>query len=316
MNPLISVIILVYNFEKWVEETVKSVLSQEGNFNFEIIIVNDSSTDNSLSVLLTFNDKRIQLINHDNNKGANYSFNEAFSKTKGKYIARLDGDDKYYHNFFLNTIPLLETNTDVGFVFGNFTTIDSDGNILNSHQKPARPPGPNLRNEFKYILENYYINAPTIIARREAWLKVYPIPSDTIIGDWVISLNMSLYYNALYLDKLLGFYRIHKNNFHNSMILNKTGEMATILILINFSKMGLEKNILTENELKTIYFKNYLSLGDKYFGSAMYEDARRCYLEALKNNPQILINVNFLKHLSGSFFPGLYNFLKSPGKKG
>lgn len=93
MKPTISVILPVYNGEKYLSEAIESVLDQ--NFkNFELIIINDGSTDNSLGIIKKFiiNDSRIKLISRDN-KGLVASLNEGISSARGSFIARMDADD-------------------------------------------------------------------------------------------------------------------------------------------------------------------------------------------------------------------------------
>lgn len=88
---MISVIIPVYNAEKFLYETVKSVLNQTYS-NFELIIVNDGSTDGSLKILKQFTDQRIQIINKPNT-GVSDTRNVAIRLTKGEYVCFLDADD-------------------------------------------------------------------------------------------------------------------------------------------------------------------------------------------------------------------------------
>ena len=92
-NDLISIVMSVYNDEKTLSEAIKSILEQSYT-NFEFIIINDGSIDNSLKIIQKFKnlDKRIFVINREN-KGLAYSLNEAINKSNGKYIARMDADD-------------------------------------------------------------------------------------------------------------------------------------------------------------------------------------------------------------------------------
>jgi glycosyltransferase involved in cell wall biosynthesis len=88
----ISVYIPVYNGEKFIGEAIESVLGQTFN-DFELIIVDDGSTDNTLSVIKSFSDPRIRLIVLPENKGNSYAANVALKSAKGKYAVRMDADD-------------------------------------------------------------------------------------------------------------------------------------------------------------------------------------------------------------------------------
>lgn len=91
IEGLVSVIIPVYNSEKYVKETIESVLKQTYQ-NFEIIIVDDCSTDNSCQIIENIDDQRIQLIQLDKNSGVAVARNIAIENAKGQYIAFLDSD--------------------------------------------------------------------------------------------------------------------------------------------------------------------------------------------------------------------------------
>jgi len=88
----VSVIVPVYNSSKYLEECIKNVINQSYK-NLEIIIVNDKSTDNSLSIINSFNDKRIKVINLKENSGVSISRNKGVEVSTGDYICFLDSDD-------------------------------------------------------------------------------------------------------------------------------------------------------------------------------------------------------------------------------
>jgi glycosyltransferase involved in cell wall biosynthesis len=108
MDDLISVILPVYNCEKYLDKSVQSILTQTYE-NFELILINDGSTDNSLEVLKKYKeqDKRVTIINREN-KGLVYSLNEGITISKGKYIARMDQDDISLPDRFSKQYELLE----------------------------------------------------------------------------------------------------------------------------------------------------------------------------------------------------------------
>nr|WP_321236291.1 glycosyltransferase family 2 protein [uncultured Psychroserpens sp.] len=101
MSPFFSVIISVYNKEMYISDTLQSVLAQTFE-DFEVLIINDGSTDGSLEVLKQFNDSRITIINQDNH-GASHARNQGMQNAKGVFIALLDGDD-LWDKVFLNSM--------------------------------------------------------------------------------------------------------------------------------------------------------------------------------------------------------------------
>ncbi len=113
--PLISVILPVFNAESYISESVSSILSQTFN-DFELIIINDGSTDNSESIILSFNDERIKYYRNDKNRGLIYTLNRGLKLSKGKYIARMDADDICNPNRFEEQISFLQNHIDIGVV--------------------------------------------------------------------------------------------------------------------------------------------------------------------------------------------------------
>jgi succinoglycan biosynthesis protein ExoO len=91
-NPLVSVIIPTYNVEKYIKQCIDSVLVQTYP-HFEIILVDDCSTDNTVNIIKSYKDSRIRLLINDVNKGPSYSRNRAIEASKGEWIAFLDSDD-------------------------------------------------------------------------------------------------------------------------------------------------------------------------------------------------------------------------------
>ncbi|MFZ5437830.1 MAG: glycosyltransferase family 2 protein [Patescibacteria group bacterium] len=123
-NLLLSVVMPVYNSEKYLSEAIESILDQTFE-NFEFIIVDDGSTDNSLKIINQYQDSRIKVIKHKINKGLIYSLNEGFKEASGKYIARMDADDISVKTRFVKQVKFLEKNKDIAILgswiknFGN-----------------------------------------------------------------------------------------------------------------------------------------------------------------------------------------------------
>lgn len=119
-NPLISVIMSVYNTkQEYLRISIESILAQSFG-DFEFIIVDDCSTDGSLDIIQEYagRDKRIVVICNENNLGLTKSLNIALKKAKGKYIARMDADDYSVPNRFQIQVNYLEKHIDVGAVGG------------------------------------------------------------------------------------------------------------------------------------------------------------------------------------------------------
>jgi glycosyltransferase involved in cell wall biosynthesis len=118
---LLSVTLICYNHERFIKQAIESVLEQETNFNFEILIADDASTDNSKAIIEyyanKFSDKIIPIF-RDNNIGARMNGIDARAKAKGKYIAYLDGDDYWNDKSKLQKqVDFMENNPEYSYCY-------------------------------------------------------------------------------------------------------------------------------------------------------------------------------------------------------
>lgn len=125
-TPLVSVVLSTYNDEKFIEESIKSVLAQTYQ-NFEFIIWNDGSTDNTEKIIKSFIDERIRYFYHENT-GLGQALRLACQEVKGKYIARFDGDDVCLPNRLEDQVDFMEHHPDYVLISGNLITIDDNNN--------------------------------------------------------------------------------------------------------------------------------------------------------------------------------------------
>lgn len=126
--PKVSVILPVYNCEKYIRESIESVLNQTFE-DFELLIIDDCSTDSTIAIMETFNDSRIKLIRKDENTGLIRSLNYAISIAKGEYIARMDGDDICLPHRFEKQVRFLEQNPNI-ILCGSAIQIINEDSIL------------------------------------------------------------------------------------------------------------------------------------------------------------------------------------------
>jgi glycosyltransferase involved in cell wall biosynthesis len=130
-NPDISVIMPVHNYATYLPAAIESVLNQTYD-NFEIIIIDDGSTDNSLEVMHSYSDPRLRLFSNKKNKGISLTLNYGLAAAKGRYIARMDADDMSVPTRFATQLAFLEENKEYGMVgsFGNRITADGEWESL------------------------------------------------------------------------------------------------------------------------------------------------------------------------------------------
>jgi glycosyltransferase involved in cell wall biosynthesis len=122
----ITIIITTYNYEKYIKESVESALNQDFPGEYEVIVIDDCSTDGTLQILDSFNS--LIRINNKENLGLEVSVNKAIRRASGKYIVRLDADDYFENNFLSEVYKHVES--DSIFYYGNYTSISESGSHL------------------------------------------------------------------------------------------------------------------------------------------------------------------------------------------
>lgn len=133
-KPLVSVYITNYNYGKYIRQAIESVLNQSFQ-DFEIIIIDDGSTDDSRQIIESYeDDSRIKII-FQKNKGLNITNNIALKVAQGKYIMRLDADDYIDTNALLVMSTALEKDETLGLVFPDYFLVDAEGEILNIEKR-------------------------------------------------------------------------------------------------------------------------------------------------------------------------------------
>jgi glycosyltransferase involved in cell wall biosynthesis len=134
-EPLISVVMPVYNAAQYLREAIDSILNQTFR-DFEFIIINDGSTDRSLEIIQSYNDDRIRLINQKNT-GLAKALNNGIAIAKSDFIARMDADDISIPERLTSQFSFLESNVDVVAVGSNAEVIDKEGNHVYCTAQPS-----------------------------------------------------------------------------------------------------------------------------------------------------------------------------------
>ncbi len=159
MNSKVSVIMSVYNGERFLSESIESILNQTFN-DFEFIIINDGSTDSTEKILESYNDSRIKVSNQKN-VGLTKSLNKAIKLSNGKYIARMDADDNALPERFQKQVNFLDVHTDIGMIGTYNMVIDEQGKVIEKKRYPVSD------NELRIALIRYnpFLHASVMIRK-------------------------------------------------------------------------------------------------------------------------------------------------------
>jgi len=200
-NPNISVLVPVYNQEKYIGRCIRSLLDQKlDSKKYEIIIINDGSDDRSNYALNLFKGNNIKLINNEKNKGLPYSLNKGIKESSGNYIVRVDSDD-YVNSNYLSVLKLyLDLNKSCDAVSCDYFLVDEDEKILKHVDFLKEPIG------------------CAIMFKREHLYSIGLYDSNLKINeekDLLIRFNKK--YNLENIKIPLYRYRKHKNNMTNNI---------------------------------------------------------------------------------------------------
>ncbi|MCR4961649.1 MAG: glycosyltransferase [Lachnospiraceae bacterium] len=183
MTDKISIIVPVYNAEKFIKETIRSVLSQSKQ-EWELLLVDDCSTDSSASIIESFDDDRIRLIKMEDNLGAYAARNRGVKEAEGRYIAFLDADDLWEPEKLEHEYAFM-TERNAGFVFTGYEFADENGVGKGSIVKvPETLP-------YKKALHNTTIFTSTVMIDRNI------IPDDLIMMPNIKSEDTATWWNIL-----------------------------------------------------------------------------------------------------------------------
>lgn len=182
---LVSVLIPVYNVEKYIEEAVNSILNQSYK-NIELIIVDDFSNDSTFEILkvLKEKDNRIKLFRNSENMKIVKTLNFAFMQSKGEYICRMDGDDISQFQRIEKKVQFLKENSDISLVGCSVESIDEHGKLLSKKRMPSDQEV--IARTLKYANPVFHI----WLARREVYDKLGGYREISYVEDYDFLLRM------------------------------------------------------------------------------------------------------------------------------
>lgn len=205
-TPLVSVIVPLYNYEKYIRSCIESIKNQDYD-NYELIIADDCSTDSSYKVAKSYESDKIKVIQMDKNRGYSRAKNEAIVLSKGELITTLDADDMFTKNSISCRVKAL-TNTDIPFVHAkainvrNDITLEKCYQIADVNQKKPR------------------IHAQTVMMRRWVYSK-YGLYEENLRSKSDKEMWWRLFgkndqsefrIEKIFLDEFVAYYRIHGNS--------------------------------------------------------------------------------------------------------
>ena len=297
-NPFITIIIPTYNRGWCINRAIDSCLAQTYK-NFEIVITDDGSTDNTEEIVKSYNDKRIRYFKFEKNQGVIKARNNSIKNARGGWILLLDSDDEIYPNcleVFVKHINNLNNNK-IKMIFSHFINTSTGKTKINKKFQRILKRQNNILTYYNFICAGVNIGDPLPIVKKEVFDKV---PYDTHVKR-----NMAVVWHqffkisdVLVIDEYLGIChtegddRITKNRKRDALLWIE-GIKEYIKIF---------KNDILQNCPNSLSLQ-YRSLGTYQMIVSDFKNARKSFLTALKYNPTdykslIYLIVSFSKNLT------------------
>lgn len=220
--PKVSVCVITYNQEKYIRQCLQGIVDQETNFDFEVIIGEDCSTDGTRAVVQEFADKYpsvIRVIFQKTNTGGTKNLTDVHDAARGEYIAHVDGDDFWRTDKLKVQTVFLDTNDDCVAVYSNANVISKDADVLGVFNGK-------VKNKFdiNYLLEEgSFLNFSSLMYRNSVKTSVL---RPAVCIDYFINLNLAKKGYLGYCNETLVSYRVDADG---SIISNKPVELQKVM---------------------------------------------------------------------------------------
>jgi len=243
-DPLVSVIVTLYNYENFISHCIQSILNQN-YFNFEVVVVDDSSIDKSYERAKKFQGDKVRIIRFDKNRGYSAAKNEGIRNSKGEYIVMLDADDMLTKDSISKRMQAM-LNHDADFVHANAFIIKGNYSIKQCYKITNFPigvfPSPYDIHAQSVILKkqihrDFGLYDETLRSRsdREMWWRLFGKSKEDEIKNRV---------KRVYINKPVVYYRYHRNMMTRLRQKNKDYDKkvrSLSKIAYNIRKKGITK---------------------------------------------------------------------------
>jgi glycosyltransferase involved in cell wall biosynthesis len=252
--PIASVVMSVFNGERFLREAVESILQQSLR-DFEFIIVDDGSTDQSVAILDSYqtDDPRVKVYRREHS-GLIESLNQGCSLAQSKYIARMDADDIASNDRLRAQIAFLDVHPEIGVVGGAVEWIDASGNSLGTHRYPAEDQQIKAA-----LLEGSALWHPTVVIRREAFVLAGGYRSVAVDAeDYDLWVRIADHFQLANLEAVVLKYRIHPSQVSIRKTEQQTLSMLAVQVAASSRRNGLPDPL---NSVKTVTREALAAMG-------------------------------------------------------
>jgi len=279
----VSVCMLTYNQEKFIAQAIESVMMQEADFDYELAIGEDCSTDKTRDICVAYKEKyphKIRLLLRQENLGMMQNFVQTFSTCTGQYVALLEGDDYWTAPHKLQKqADFLDTHPDHAICFACTLAFDED-----NHRKPYCIPAPEYRRSTLTTEDLLRCNsiATCSVMFRNGLVGSFPDWFFSLrMGDWPLHIMNAQHGKVGYIDELMAAYRIHGSSYYSS-----SDMITNLLSNVSFYKaINSYLNFQYQTVIKEMLAQTYQAISHQYLLRNDTANARRYAFESIRTLP-------------------------------
>jgi len=294
-SPLVSIIIPVFNSEKYIFECIQSVLNQSYP-NKEIIVIDDGSSDNSRRIIESFGD-RVVFIYQDNS-GSAVARNKGIERSRGKYIAFNDSDDLWAPNRLQQQVDFLESNPEYGVATGRFMHVDANFSLAQSVPVDSSKQAELIRERsgwvYHTLFECSWYHIIAALVRADVLAKVSFNPEFRRGQDYDFWLQLAHHTRIAQLSSNYAYYRKNQNSIsHRHHLRNYRAEIMenALSTMGSTSRSG---NFVSDRELQRFFYNSWFEHGYELFLASMYKPAYKSFLKARRYRPSKFGSYKFI----------------------
>jgi glycosyltransferase involved in cell wall biosynthesis len=228
-RPLVSICIPNFNYGKYISEAIDSVLNQSLK-EFELVIVDDCSTDNSKEVISRYSDSRIRFYENETNIGMTKNWNKCVKLSRGEFICILGADDYVHPEFLEKSVHTFRSNSRVGLVYSASEKVKDNREKIEVFRMSDIDFIESGSKAFRRFAERNVVMPSSALIRKDCFESLGYF--DEHLGyapDIEMFARIATRYDVAYISEVLGYYRLHKENF--TKVVGKRGEMVEEIIM-------------------------------------------------------------------------------------
>jgi glycosyltransferase involved in cell wall biosynthesis len=267
----VSVCMVTYNHEHFIAQAIESVMMQLTDFEYELVIGEDKSTDRTREICLAYQAQypdKIRVLTPETNLGMMRNFAQTYTACSGEYIALLDGDDYWTSSTKLQAqVSILDTNASYSMCFTRAACFNNESNEV-LYYLPLKP-----REDvtiYDFLQYNPFATC-TVMLRKKSFQCVPDWFDNLKIGDWVIYIVTAQHGPAIYISEITALYRLHGGSIHSHLAQDILFERTLAVY------QALEENLDAKyrTAIQEAKFKTYLGMAFRYFRQHTYREAVR-----------------------------------------